>query len=184
MIYFDHNATTPMLPVARQAWLDAVEKFVGNPSSPHRIGSRADAAIASVRQRLADILGCDALDLVWTSGATESNNTVLHHFARTLPSDAEVWVSAIEHPCVMASTKHYFPKRHRLIPVTREGVVNLNWLTEEMAHSMSPTGKGGLATRFVSCRTDRATRYDAMRTGRPASKRGSTSTSGSGRSIA
>jgi cysteine desulfurase len=135
MIYFDHNATTPMLPEARQAWLDAAEKFVGNPSSPHRIGSRADAAITGARQRLAGILGCDTLDLIWTSGATESNNTVLHHFARTLPPDAEVWISAIEHPCVMASTKHYFPKRHRLIPVTREGVVDLNWLTEEMAHA-------------------------------------------------
>jgi len=135
MIYFDHNATTPMLPEARHAWLDAVEKFIGNPSSPHRVGGRADAAITGARQRFADFLGCDALELVWTSGATESNNTVLHHFARTLPSTAEVWVSAIDHPCVMASTKFYFPKRRRLIPVTREGVVDLNWLTEEMAHA-------------------------------------------------
>src|SRR5438309_1959513 len=83
MIYFDHNATTPMLPEARQAWLEATERFIGNPSSPHRIGSRADTAITGARQRLADFLGCDALDLVWTSGATESNNTVLHHFAHT-----------------------------------------------------------------------------------------------------
>ena len=59
---------------------------------------------------------------------------MLHHSARTLPSDAEVWVSAIEHPCVLASTKHYFAKRHRLIPVTREGIVDLNWLTDELAH--------------------------------------------------
>src|SRR2546427_11256162 len=88
MIYFDHNATTPMLPEARQAWLDATEKFVGNPSSPHRIGSRADAAISAARQRLADLLGCDALDLGWPSGASESNNTVLHHFALTLPAHA------------------------------------------------------------------------------------------------
>jgi len=135
MIYFDHNATTPMLPEARQTWLDATGTFVGNPSSPHRIGGRADAAITGARQRLAEFLGCDALDITWTSGATESNNTVLHHFARTRPSNAEVWISAIEHPCVMASTKHYFPKRHRLIPVTREGVADLNWLTEEMAHA-------------------------------------------------
>jgi len=135
MIYFDHNATTSMLPVARQAWLEAAENFIGNPSSPHRIGSRADVAITEARDRLAHFLDCDALDVVWTSGATESNNTVLHHFARALPSSAEAWVSAIEHPCVMASTKHYFPKRHRLIPVTREGVVDLNWLTEEMAHA-------------------------------------------------
>ena len=135
MIYFDNNATTPMLAQARQAWLEATEQFIGNPSSPHRIGSRAEAAITGARQRLAEFLGCDALDIVWTSGATEANNTVLHHFARTLPLDAEVWVSAIEHPCVMASSKHYFPKRHRLIPVTRDGVVDLNWLTEEMAHT-------------------------------------------------
>jgi len=135
MIYFDHNATTPMLPEARQTWLDATGTFVGNPSSPHRIGGRADAAITGARQRLAEFLGCDALDITWTSGATESNNTILHHFARTLPSNAEVWISAIEHPCVMASTKHYFPKRHRLVPVTREGVTDLNWLTEEMAHA-------------------------------------------------
>ncbi|HXT40184.1 MAG TPA: cysteine desulfurase family protein [Candidatus Angelobacter sp.] len=135
MIYFDHNATTPMLPEARQTWLEATGQFVGNPSSPHRIGSRADAAISAARQRLAEFFGCDALDITWTSGATESNNTVLHHFARTLPSNAEVWISAIEHPCVMASTKHYFPKRHRLVPVTREGVTDLNWLTEEMAHA-------------------------------------------------
>src|SRR5712671_1565716 len=111
MIYFDHNATTPMLPEARQAWPDASANFIGNPSSPHRVGSRADAAISGARQRLAQILDCDPLDLIWTSGATESNNTVLHHFAGTLPSTAEVWVSAIEHPCVIASTKYYFPKR-------------------------------------------------------------------------
>src|SRR5881392_3762649 len=70
MIYFDHNATTPMLPEARQAWLDATEKFIGNPSSPHRVGSRADAAIIEARQQLAEFLGCDALDILWTSGAT------------------------------------------------------------------------------------------------------------------
>ncbi|MBI3853321.1 MAG: cysteine desulfurase [Verrucomicrobia bacterium] len=135
IIYFDHNATTPMLPEARQVWLEATEKFIGNPSSPHRIGARADTAMNEARQKLAEFLGCDALDIVWTSGATESNNMVLHHFARTLGAKDEVWISAIEHPCVMESTQHYFPKRHRLIPVTREGVVDMNWLTEEMAHA-------------------------------------------------
>jgi cysteine sulfinate desulfinase/cysteine desulfurase-like protein len=134
MINFDHNATTPMLPQARQAWLEAAEKFVGNPSSPHRIGGRADAAITAAREELAGFLGCDALDIIWTSGATESNNTVLYHFARTLNAQAEAWVSAIEHPCVLEATKHYFPGRHRLIPATHSGVVDLNWLVEEMAH--------------------------------------------------
>src|SRR4051812_18318902 len=45
VIYFDHNATTPLLLEARQAWLDACEEFPGNPSSTHRLGARADNAL-------------------------------------------------------------------------------------------------------------------------------------------
>ena len=128
MMYFDHNATTPLLPEARQAWLEAADKFVGNPSSPHRLGARAAAVLTQAREELAGFLGCDAFDLIWTSSATESNNMVLHHFARTLPAEAEVWVSAIEHPCVLAAAQHYFANRCRFIPVTRAGTVDLDWL--------------------------------------------------------
>src|SRR5204862_5780291 len=133
MLYFDHNATTPMLPEAKQAWLDAVEKFIGNPSSPHRLGARADAALSEAREKLARFLGCGALDITWTSGATESNNAVLHHFARTLAADAEVWVPAIEHPCVIESARHHFGRRAREIPVTHSGVADLDWLAHELA---------------------------------------------------
>lgn len=132
MLYFDHNATSPLHPAARQAWLEATERFIGNPSSLHRVGARADAALSEAREKLARILGCDALDLVFNSGATESANTVFHHAARVLPLDAEIWLSAVEHPCVTAAAIHHFPKRHRLIPVTREGVVDLNWLAKRL----------------------------------------------------
>jgi len=133
MIYFDHNATSPVMAEARQAWLEATEQFIGNPSSPHRIGARADNALTAAREKLADVLGCDPLDIAWTSGATESNNTVLHHFARSAPAGSEVWISAIEHPCVLQAAEHYFPaKRRRLIPVTRGGVIDLDWVSEEL----------------------------------------------------
>ena len=132
MIYYDHNATTPLHPAAREAWLAANETLIGNPSSPHRVGARADAALSAARQKLAAILGCDALDIVWTSGATESNNAVLTHAARTLASDAEIWVSAIEHPSVLAPARHHFGERLRLMPVTRAGVLDLDWLETEL----------------------------------------------------
>lgn len=132
MTYFDHNATAPLLPVARQAWLRASEQFIGNPSSPHRIGGRAAAALEDARERLARLLGCRADELVWTSGATEANNLVLHHFSRGLPSDAEVWISSIEHPCVTESARHYFGPRLRFIPVDRQGQVDFHWLVEEL----------------------------------------------------
>ena len=58
---------------------------------------------------------------------------VMHHFARTLDAKGEVWISAIEHPCVHESSKHYFGKRAKLIPVTHDGVIDLDWLTAELA---------------------------------------------------
>ena len=135
LTYFDHNATSPVMPASRQAWLDATEQFIGNPSSPHRIGARADGALSDARERLAAILGCDPLDIVWTSGATESNNAVLHHFARTLDPKAEVWISAIEHPCVIQAAQHYFPRRRRLVPVTPDGIIDLDWLAVELSET-------------------------------------------------
>jgi cysteine desulfurase len=134
MIYFDHNATTPLLPEARAVWLDAVERFVGNPSSPHRLGARADAALQEAREKLAGFLGCDPADVVWTSGATESNNMVLHHVARTLPPHTEVWVSSVEHPCALEAAAFHFRSRVHRIPATRAGTIDLDWLTRQLAH--------------------------------------------------
>ena len=133
MRYFDHNATTPLCPAAREAWLEASEQYVGNPSSPHRLGARADKAMADAREQLASFLGCSSLDIVWTSGATESNNLVLHHYAQSLGSDGEVWISAIEHPCVLEAASRYFGDRAKLLPVTPDGVLELDVLDEQLA---------------------------------------------------
>jgi cysteine desulfurase len=134
VIYFDHNATTPLIAEARQAWLDACETYPGNPSSPHRLGARADKALEDARVRLAALLGCDALDLVWTSGATESNNTVLNHVARVAPGQP-VWISAIEHPCVLESARFQFQNQLQFIPTTRDGVIDLDWLSNRLPKS-------------------------------------------------
>jgi len=133
MTYFDHNATAPVMREAREAWLAATENISGNPSSPHQIGSRANTAMREAREKLAHFIGCHPSDIIWTSGATEANNTVMHHLAKTLDAKAEVWVSAIEHPCVHESAKYYFGKRAKFIPATHDGVVDLDWLTAELA---------------------------------------------------
>jgi len=133
MIYFDYNATAPVMREAREAWLDVTERIGGNPSSMHQAGSRAGVVLADAREKLAAFLGCHPLDIVWTSGATEANNTVLHHFARMLGAHDQIWVSSLEHPCVVESAQHYFGKRARFIPATRDGVIDLDWLTAELA---------------------------------------------------
>ncbi len=137
MLYFDHNATSPLSAAARNAWLEASDQFIGNPSSPHRLGSRADNALNQARERLAGCLVCDPADIVWTSGATESNNMVLHHVARSNTSSQGIMVSAIEHPCVLAATRSRFPKQHDLIPVSHDGVIDLNWLRERLPKARS-----------------------------------------------
>jgi cysteine desulfurase len=133
VLYFDHNATSPLCAPAREAWLDATERFIGNPSSPHRLGARAEAALEEARAMLAGWLGCKADEIVWTSGATESVNTAIHHTARA--SEREAWVSAIEHPCVLSAAEHHFGGRLRTIPVNKQGVLDLAWLDAALATS-------------------------------------------------
>ena len=133
MLYFDHNATHPLSETAKRAWLEAVEQFPGNPSSPHRIGQRAEAALQQARGRLAGMLGCGADEIVFTSGATESANAVLAQFD-------DVLVSAIEHPCVIEPLRNRARagdtgddgfRSPRLLPSAATGVVGLPQLDAE-----------------------------------------------------
>ena len=61
MIYFDYNATAPVMREAREAWLNVTEKIGGNPSSMHQAGTRAAIALADAREKLAAFLGCHPL---------------------------------------------------------------------------------------------------------------------------
>ncbi|GEP44172.1 cysteine desulfurase family protein [Brevifollis gellanilyticus] len=122
--YFDHNATTPLHPAAREAWLRASEKHWHNPSSLYREAGFASQALESARERLGDLLGAEAERIVFTSGATESNNTLFAGLARCLPPDACVAISAIEHPCVREAARAWLGRARVVeIPVDAEGVV-------------------------------------------------------------
>lgn len=130
VIYFDHNATSPMSTAAKEAWISATERFAANASSPHRLGSRADVALASAHQQVANFLGCSEFDIVLTSGATEANNAVLYHLSRV--SDGWVWISGIEHPSVIAAANRWFPGRVSLLNVTADGRLDLDHLAGKL----------------------------------------------------
>ncbi|AXQ29889.1 aminotransferase class V-fold PLP-dependent enzyme [Solimonas sp. K1W22B-7] len=77
MIYLDHAATTPLDPAALQAMLPWLEGGFGNPASDHAWGHAARAAVERARAQVAALIGAQADEIVWTSGATESNNLAL-----------------------------------------------------------------------------------------------------------
>ncbi len=126
----DHNATHPLSAAARAAWLDAVERFPANPSSPHRWGARAATALEEAREKVAGWLGCRPEDAVWTSGATEANNAVIQHLAAT--TTGKVLVSALEHPSVRVAAKRWLAGRLEEIPVSRSGVTDAAWIRQRL----------------------------------------------------
>ena len=109
MPYFDYNATTPLSPAAREAWLRATEESWQNPSSAHRAGTRVKVLLQHARENLGTVIGCDPARITFTSGATESAHAIAGHLADTLPVDAKVAVNPTEHLCVINAIRAYFP---------------------------------------------------------------------------
>jgi cysteine desulfurase len=122
--FFDHNATTPLAPVAREAWLKAQDEAWQNPSSPYRASAQVGIRLDAAREKLAILMGGRAEDYVFTSGATESANLVLAHWARTLPPDARIAVNPTEHPCVRDAARHFFGGRVVWLKTSADGVVS------------------------------------------------------------
>lgn len=97
-IYLDYNATTPLLPEVVDAMLPYLREHFGNPSSGHGFGLRARAAVAKAREQVACLLGCDADEVIFTSGGTEANNLAIRGIAEAQPARSHLVTSVIEHP--------------------------------------------------------------------------------------
>ncbi|MEK7396273.1 MAG: aminotransferase class V-fold PLP-dependent enzyme, partial [Candidatus Poribacteria bacterium] len=73
-IYMDHNATTPVLPDVLEAMLPYFREYFGNASSVHSFGRDARNGMEEARERLANFIGAQSSEIIWTSGGTESDN--------------------------------------------------------------------------------------------------------------
>ena len=125
--YLDYNATAPLRTEVREAVAEAL-RIVGNPSSVHEEGRAARAAIEAARVKVARLVGAAPEDVIFTSGGTEANALALA--ARS----GEAWhcyLSAIEHPSVLAGGRFY-RETTTVIPVSRDGVVDLEILASEL----------------------------------------------------
>jgi cysteine desulfurase len=101
-VYLDNNASTPVLPEVLAAMLPYFSEHAGNASSIHHHGQETRAAVERARESVANLLGCRASEIVFTSGGTEADNLAIFGLAR--PGD-HVISSTIEHHAVLNSCK-------------------------------------------------------------------------------
>ncbi len=132
-VYLDYNATAPVRQAAKAAAMSAMED-AHNASSVHSFGREARSMVEKAREAVAALVNTPPAQVIFNSGATEGNNTVLKHFAHE-----KVLVSAIEHPAVLEAHSNAIK-----IPVTKDGIVDLTAL-EELLRSPpeSPPQAGG-----------------------------------------
>lgn len=132
MIYLDYNATSPLLPEAREAmapWWGVP----GNPASVHRAGQRAAVAVEEAREAVAALVGGRPEGVVFTSGATEANHAGVRGAARL--RGGRVVASAVEHPCVLGAVGELerLGTPTGVVPVDAEGRVRAEAIPEDTA---------------------------------------------------
>ena len=129
-IYLDYNASTPVDPQVLDEMLPYLRERFGNPSSSHSFGVSNRAGIEQARERLALLIGCGAPEVIFTSGATESNNMAIRGLADLADGRRHLVVSAIEHKSVLdtATRLGYAGWRVTVVPVGRDGRVDLDAL--------------------------------------------------------
>ncbi|MGL4406082.1 MAG: cysteine desulfurase family protein, partial [Notoacmeibacter sp.] len=132
-IYLDYNASAPVLPAARDAFL-AILETPGNASSVHREGQTQRRAIETARRNIAALVGASADNVVFTSGATESVASLLTPFwtmGRAPIAYHKLIIGATEHPCVLAGGQ-FNAEDITIAAVDRSGLVIVEKLTAEL----------------------------------------------------
>ena len=136
-IYLDYNATTPIAPEVADAMLPFLRGSFGNPSSAHPYGREAHKAVDQARQQVAALLNASPTEIVFTSGGTESNNTVIKGVAEKYQDRGKhIIVSAIEHPAVLEPCRWLATRGYSItiLPVDDLGRVSIH----DVASALTP----------------------------------------------
>jgi cysteine desulfurase len=102
LIYLDHNATTPLAPEAFEAMRPWFTERFGNASAAYALGHLSDGAVVAAREQAAAMVGCTPVEIVFTSGGTESLNHAFRGVWEGIPAKRHLVATAVEHPAVRA----------------------------------------------------------------------------------
>ena len=134
LIYLDHQATTPCDPRVLQEMLPFFCEKFGNPHSRnHALGWEAEAGVEKARTQVASLIGANPKEIVFTSGATESNNLALKGVTEFYQNQKNHIITCVtEHKCVLDTCRHLEQKGIRVtyLPVQKNGLIDLDQLKD------------------------------------------------------
>ncbi|WP_411820687.1 cysteine desulfurase family protein [Hyphococcus formosus] len=141
--YLDHNATSPVRPEVIDIVAETM-RLDGNNSSVHEEGRRASKIVEDAREKVRALVNAPVNGIVFTSGGTESIHYALHGSVKA-QGLGRIFVSAIEHPAVLANAQTTGAEIE-VIPVTTSGVCDVNWLKDRLdGYDQDQEGK------FLAC---------------------------------
>ena len=138
MIYLDNAASTKIHEDVLESMIPYLKEQYGNPSSIHRYGRQAHKAIEKARTQIANLINADPSEILFTSGGTESNNTVLYGIAKKNPG-SRIITSSIEHDAILEPCKRLEKDGFDLIylPVDNSGLVDPLILKNNLSENTS-----------------------------------------------
>ncbi len=134
-IYLDNAATTPVFEDILESIPEWGKEFFANPNSIHSDGQKSKLLIDRCRRYISSIVGCEEEEIIFTSCATESNNTIIRGLAESYPEKNEIIVSPIEHKSVLMPVKYLSKKGYKVhfLKVDKDGVVDINQLKDKIS---------------------------------------------------
>ncbi len=113
-VYLDNNATTRVAPEVAEVMLPYLTEFYGNPSSMHSFGGQVGLQLKKARADVAAALGCDPLELIFTSCGSESDNTAILSALAAQPEKKHLVTTRVEHPAILSLAKHLEEKGYEV----------------------------------------------------------------------
>jgi cysteine desulfurase len=133
-VYVDNNATTKVAPEVLEVMLPFFSEYYGNPSSMHFFGGQVQKKVDEARARVADFLGAEPSEIVFTSCGTESDNAAILGTLDSYPEKRHIITTRVEHPAVGNVSTYLGRKGYRVteLSVDREGRLDLDELRESL----------------------------------------------------